>query len=123
MNNAFISGFIKAAHTCGFSTDEALELIKNAGRGALMKAFINGAQTLHKQIPGISKAAPKAYEKVIDTADTLQGMVAGSGVAARGTAAATQQGDMARLLRDRVRALKPAAPNVVPASNPLIPVR
>jgi dsDNA-binding SOS-regulon protein len=121
MNNAFVSGFIKAAQVYGFSTEEALHLIKSAGRGAVMKAFMTGAQSLHNQIPGIAKAAPKAYDKMMNTAETLKGMVNAGGIAERGSMAATQQGDMARLLRDRVRVLKPAVPDAV--NNPVVNLR
>jgi hypothetical protein len=91
MNKNFITGFIKAAQTWGFTAQQASALLKEAGRGQMLMQGLAGATRLAGRAPAVAMDAAKgvlsstkpALNKITDTANTLKSMVAPSGVAPR----------------------------------------
>ena len=91
MNKNFITGFVKAAQTWGFTAQQASALLKEAGRGQMLMQGLAGATRLAGRAPAVAMDATKgvltstkpALNKITDTANTLKSMVAPSGVAPR----------------------------------------
>ena len=91
MNKNFITGFVKAAQTWGFTARQVSALLKEAGRGQLLMEGLAGATRLAGRAPAVAMDATKgvltstkpALNKITDTANTLKSMIAPSGVAPR----------------------------------------